>query len=103
MEEAKKATPTCITKCCKPVPVPFNEFAAPKLTCASGSLDPFSGKCTSGTAFGYEACPAGTQACFLASWHRPLCAVPGKVSGLDSCKVFEALAALHKLPKVACS
>ena len=102
LEEFKASTPPCVSKCCRAVTVRFNEYATPTLNCAGSKLDPVSGKCASGSSIGYAACPPGTHACFLASWHRPLCAAEGTVHGVDSCKVFEALAVLHQLPKVAC-
>jgi hypothetical protein len=47
---------------------------------------------------GYAKCPAGTTSCFLASWHRPLCAVKA-----SNCHALELFAAAHKLKKVACA
>ena len=50
-----------------------------------------------GNVMGFAKCPAGMTSCFLASWHRPLCATKA-----SNCKALELFAFAHKLQKRAC-
>jgi hypothetical protein len=103
VRDAKAVAPTCLRKCCKPDTQVDASFKLPSLACPTGrKLDVVGSICVGELAAGYAACPAGTQSCFLSSWHRPLCATKSKVFGVDACAMFEVLAFAHKLPKVAC-
>ncbi|KIZ00590.1 hypothetical protein MNEG_7373 [Monoraphidium neglectum] len=97
LDEATKVAPKCIRKCCKQDVQIDTAFAAPTWGCAAGKkMDTIGFKCV-GDKLGYAKCPAGLTSCFLASWHRPLCAVKA-----ENCKSLEIMAALHKLKKQSC-
>jgi hypothetical protein len=104
MKDVKAVAPTCLHNCCKPDSQVDTAFTLPTLGCPPGrQLDLVGGICVGGDlTIGYAKCPAGTQSCFLSSWHRPLCATEAKVFGVDACAMFEVLAFAHKLPKIAC-